>query len=73
MDIWVRSQTRKNLIKVKGFIIDENRIENKVIIEDADTYAILGVYSLDRAITILNDIEGRMFELKEKIYYMPLE
>ena len=73
MDIWVRSQTRKNLIKVKGFIIDENRIENKVILEDADTYAILGIYSLDRAIAILNDIEGKMFELKEKIYYMPLE
>lgn len=80
MKIWIRNQSRKSLIKVQGLTINEyktNDEENdEVIIEDVDTYIILGKYTRERAIEVLDEIQ-RYIDLhktmKFDIYEMPEE
>lgn len=80
MELWVRSQSRKSLIKVQGLTINEYKTgdeeNDEVIIEDVDTYIILGKYPKERAIRVLNEIQKYidlskslkfdMFEMPEK-------
>jgi len=78
MKIRIRSQSRKSLIRVQGLTINEyktNDEENdEVIIEDVDTYIVLGKYSKERAIEVLDEIQGYINwhkEMKFDIFEMP--
>lgn len=78
MELWVRSQSRKSLIRVQGLTINEYKTDNEendeVIIEDVDTYIILGKYPKERAIKVLNEVQTYLNlskSLKFDIFEMP--
>ena len=80
MKIWIRSQSREALIKVQGLRIDDYKGKiyktDKVTIEDVDTYTVLGEYSRERAIKILDEIQRYINlhkTMKFDIYEMPEE
>ena len=63
MELWVRSQSKENLLKIKNLSIDnENKILGNLISDDNKSicdYWILGTYkSKERALEIIDEIQN---------------
>lgn len=78
MEIWIRSQSREALIKVQGLRIDDYKGKlnetDEVVIEDVDTYTVLGEYPKERAIEVLDEVQRYINlhkAMKFDIYEMP--
>ena len=68
MDLWVRSQDRKRLLKVDLLSIKD--FFNIV----SDDFYVLGTYETEeRALEVLDEIQGKIVEGMIKIYEMPKE
>lgn len=74
MQLWIRSQNKRCLIKVQSLIIEKNEAGNRWILVnyfgESETY--LGIYNTEeRAVEILDNIEHWMTQRNELIYEMP--
>ena len=78
MELWIRSQDRKKLCKVSRIINDMGRILCPIN-DTRNTYEVLGNYSEQRALEVLDEIQRHLVVINYKndnlfcVYKMPEE
>lgn len=75
MDLWIRSQNKKMLIKSKKIAIEENKDSDECIIVNYTEnleWCNLGIYKTkERALEVLDEIENFLINDNCIVYQMP--